>query len=98
MGYGISKSPEGVAFLRALSSGLLQELENISKAHDSLKVSYESVKNEVAHENEIEEILEEIRIIQANVCFSIGKLSEKTGQLATALEDFLNGGLGGSGN
>ena len=95
---GISKSPEGVQALRSLSSTLLQELENINKAHDSLKSSYESVKADVAHESEIEDILEEVRVIQANVCVPIVSLSQNVSKLANRLEAFLNGGLGGSGN
>lgn len=98
MGMGISKTPEGVEALRNLGSQLLQELENVSKAHDKLKNSYESVKDDVAHEKEIEDILEDVRIIQAGVCVPVATLSHNATSLASKLEAFINGGLGGSGN
>lgn len=98
MAVGISKTPEGVAALRTLSSTMLTEIENVNKAHDTLKNVYDGVKNEVAHEEEINEILEDIRIIQAGVVVPIASLSKRVSDLANQLEAFLNGKLGGQGN
>lgn len=95
---GITKSDAGVQALRLLATTLNTELENVDKAHDELKQAYDGVKSDVAHEAEIEEILEEIRVIQAGVCVPVATLAQRCNALANKLEAFLHGGLGNAGN
>lgn len=96
MAIGISKSQEGIEALKKMSSTMLRELESIEKAHDFLEKSYESVKANMAHEDEIEEILDEVRSIQSNIAKPVTELSGRLNSLATKLDNFLNSGLGGS--
>ena len=97
-GLGIPKTPEGAEALRKLSRALIQENDNINSIHDTLKRTYDDVGETLAHNDEIEALLEEIRTIQSDAITSITTLSDKASSLATMLDNFLNSGLGGSGN
>lgn len=98
MALGITKDQAGVDALRQFANQLLEQQEAINQASDRLKAKYDQLQNELAHEQEIEEILEDIAVTQSNVASSLATLHQKLNKVATQLEDFLNGGLGGSGN
>ena len=95
MGLTIPKTQEGVQALRSLSTGLQQELEKTNSACDKLKVKFDSVRETVAHEQEIENILTHVAKINADSVVSIVSLSQRLNNLASKLEAFINGGLGG---
>lgn len=95
MGLTVSKDQAGVDALRKLSSSLSQELEKTNAACDKLKVTFDSVKETVAHENEIENILTHVAKINADTVTSIVSMTHRLNQIANKLEAFINGGLGG---
>lgn len=97
-GFSVKLDQEGVDSLRQLSSALLQELDNIAKVEDDLKSTYQEVRATVAHESDIDEILEEVDSISAGTATAVASLSSKVAFLASKIEDFISSGLGGSGN
>lgn len=98
MAYRIPKTMEGVAGLKDLSSGLNTQLEKTNDACDKLKNTFDSVRDAVAHESEIESILVGIAKINADSVTAIQTLSHRVLKTANKLEEFLNGGMGGNGS
>ncbi len=97
-GFSVKLDQEGVDALRQLSGALLQELDNIAKVEDDLKNTYQEVRATVAHQSDIDEILEEVDSISAGTVTAVASLSSKVAFLASKIEDFISSGLGGSGN
>lgn len=96
MGVSITKDQAGVDALNKFADSILQSQEDVSKAMDSLMATYQGLKNDIAHEKDVDEIQEDVLTTLADSATAFATLANKMHSIAKKLEEFLSAKLGGN--
>ena len=95
MGVGITKTPEGVQALKSMATSLRDTMEKNKMVLSQLDTAYQTNRGGLAHEKDIEKIIEDIKQTNSTVEIHVKLLANRIESLASRLSQWLNGSLGG---
>lgn len=92
MAISVTKDQAGVDALKRFGADLLQSLDDMHGAITELQRTYDGVRQTIAHESDMDELVDGILELNAKASTSAAELNSRLIRLANKLDEFLNEG------